>query len=86
MQCFREAGNMASGGCAPIKREPENCQMRIRKPDTDMYLGLQKLPPAMAYVPEQMLSQTFSLDYALQVGTIFPELCKPFCGKRGMKR
>ncbi|MFQ7549658.1 MAG: spore coat associated protein CotJA [Blautia marasmi] len=26
---------------------------------------------------------TFELCKALQMGTIFPELCKPFCGKRG---
>ncbi|MBP7906433.1 MAG: spore coat associated protein CotJA, partial [Blautia sp.] len=24
--------------------------------------------------------------YALSVGTIFPQLCKPFCGKRGIRR
>ena len=26
------------------------------------------------------------LQYALNVGTIFPQLCKPFCGKRGVRR
>ena len=28
----------------------------------------------------------FELKKALQVGTIFPELCKPFCGRRGGRR
>jgi hypothetical protein len=51
-----------------------------------MYDGLRGLPLAMAYVPMQRFGKTFSLDYALRAGTIFPELCKPFCGKRGMKR
>ncbi len=36
----------------------------------------------MAYVPYQEFAPTFELKKALQVGTIFPELCKPFCGRR----
>ena len=39
---------------------------------------------AMAYVPWQRFSQTYDLSKALCVGTIFPELDKPFCGKRGV--
>ena len=42
--------------------------------------------PAMAYVPCQEFAPTFELQKALQVGTIFPELCKPFCGRRGGRR
>lgn len=41
------------------------------------------MPLAMAYVPWQTLHHTFELNKALQVGTIFPDLCKPFCGRRG---
>lgn len=41
---------------------------------------------AMAYVPFQDYQKTYDLCHALQVGTIFPELCKPFCGKRGKKK
>jgi len=41
---------------------------------------------AMAYVPWQTFHDTFKLDKALQAGTIFPELCKPFCGRRGGAR
>lgn len=41
------------------------------------------MPLAMAYVPWQTFSHTFELCKAFQAGTIFPELCKPFCGKRG---
>ena len=41
------------------------------------------MPIAMAYVPKQKYGELFDLSKALQVGTIFPELCKPFCGKGG---
>ena len=44
------------------------------------------MPVAMAYVPWQHYSQTYELCKALQVGTIFPELNKPFCGKRGIRK
>ncbi|HJB27869.1 MAG TPA: spore coat associated protein CotJA [Candidatus Blautia faecavium] len=49
---------------------------------TSMYQHLSSFPLAMAYVPEQSFSETFKLSYALQAGTIFPDLCKPFCGRR----
>lgn len=40
-------------------------------------------PLAMAYVPWQRLTQTFdNLDEAFLKGTIFPELYKPFDGRR----
>lgn len=41
------------------------------------------LPLAMVYCPMQEFNTTYELGKALQMGTIFPELCKPFCGKRG---
>ncbi|HJB30175.1 MAG TPA: spore coat associated protein CotJA [Candidatus Blautia faecavium] len=40
----------------------------------------------MAYVPRQVFSDTFQLSYGLCAGTIFPDLCKPFCGRGGMCR
>ena len=45
-----------------------------------------QFPLAMAYVPWQRFGQTYDLSKALCVGTIFPELDKPFCGKRGKCR
>jgi hypothetical protein len=39
-------------------------------------------PIAMAYVPMQTFQTTYDLTRGLEVGTIFPELHKPFCGKR----
>lgn len=44
-----------------------------------------EFPAAMAYVPWQYLTQTFeNLDEAFNEGTIFPELWKPFEGRRDM--
>lgn len=53
---------------------------------SSMYSHLSHLPVAMAYVPCQIFTQTYDTPYALMAGTIFPDLCKPFCGKRGMMR
>ncbi|MCI9417512.1 MAG: spore coat associated protein CotJA [Eubacterium sp.] len=38
---------------------------------------------AMAYVPVQRFQNVYELDAALQHGTIFPELNKPFTGWKG---
>ena len=54
-----------------------NCFVKNRN---DMLEGL---PLAMGYVPMQHYDQIFDLGKGLKMGTIFPELCLPFCGKRG---
>lgn len=42
-----------------------------------------RFPVAMAYVPWQHLSQIYeNLEEAYRTGTIFPELDKPFTGRR----
>jgi hypothetical protein len=38
---------------------------------------------AMAYVPWQQFTSTYEPQKALMVGTIFPELDKPFVGRAG---
>lgn len=53
------------------------------RPKRDPLAGL---PVAMAYVPWQYYHETFEPCKALPLGTIFPELYKPFCGKRGVCR
>ncbi len=40
--------------------------------------------PAMAYVPFQQYNTTYAPEKGLEMGTIFPELDKPFLGG-GMK-
>lgn len=45
-----------------------------------------RFPVAMAYVPWQQLCNVYEdLDEALQNGTLFPELNKPFTGRRCCK-
>ena len=65
----------------------ENCSCKMpgtgNSTDQEMYAHLRHLIPAMAYVPCQEFAPTFELKKALQAGTIFPELCQPFCGRRG---
>ena len=59
------------------------------KPGSDMALSpsdsLAGYPLAMAYVPWQYLRSSYEPDKALKTGTIFPELDKPFLGKRGCR-
>lgn len=45
--------------------------------------ALRGMPLAMAYVPWQYWNKTYELDKALCIGTIFPELDKPFLGYQG---
>ncbi|MDO5539437.1 MAG: spore coat associated protein CotJA [Eubacteriales bacterium] len=59
------------------------CKMRESKSMCHHDDPIAGMPLAMAYVPWQTFHHTFETCKALQVGTIFPELCKPFCGKRG---
>ncbi len=47
----------------------------------------EKFPVAMAYVPWQKLDKIYEdLDDAFHEGTLFPELNKPFYGRRCVKR
>lgn len=50
-----------------------------------MYGHADQMVPAMAYVPMQKWEGTFDPGKGLEMGTIFPSLCRPFCGrgKRG---
>lgn len=73
--------------CAACRPYNNTCGMnkpcRDRRVEAD---SMENLPLAMAYVPYQKFSDTFQLNYALSVGTIFPDLCKPFCGRRCLCR
>lgn len=43
---------------------------------------LKNLPLAMAYVPFQKIEGTYTQEEALKAGTLFPNLDKPFLGRR----
>ncbi len=47
--------------------------------------GFEQMPIAMAYVPWQRFGRLYELDKALQTGTIFAELDKPFTGRGGKR-
>lgn len=78
--------NIPDRGCNCGAQPKTYCSCHMpgaASPNAEMFSHLKHLPLAMAYVPCQEFKTTFDLCYALNVGTIFPELCKPFCGKRG---
>lgn len=50
--------------------------------ERDMLYGV---PLAMGYVPWQNFECTYEPAQALKAGTIFPELDKPFFGRRGVR-
>lgn len=52
----------------------------------NIYHHVDQMPLAMAYVPMQKYDVTYDPCKALMLGTAFPELCKPFCGKRGVRK
>jgi len=82
--CGENNGNRM--GCGPLGDIPQlNWQggSAGRASGFDaMYLG--SLPLASAYIPYQQWKTTYTLEGALQRGTIFPELDLPFEG--GMRR
>jgi hypothetical protein len=45
----------------------------------------QEMPPAMAYVPYQQWQKPYDPEAALDRGTIFPCLDKPFIGEEAVK-
>ncbi|GLB32264.1 hypothetical protein LAD12857_41870 [Lacrimispora amygdalina] len=40
--------------------------------------NIDRYPVAMAYVPWQRWQEPYSVDTAIEMGTIFPDLFKPF--------
>lgn len=48
---------------------------------------IEEFPIGMTYVPWQQLKNIYeNLEEAYRFGTIFPELTKPFTGRRGVGR
>lgn len=73
----------------PVPYVPANaCECRRLEngcPDTHDHFP-SHMPPAMAYVPWQNWKDVYDPCKALEAGTIFAELDKPFLGKGGMRR
>lgn len=66
----------------PAAYQQDSCRCHRESSRRADSMPLSEMPVAMAYVPWQTFGETFDLCKALQVGTIFPELCLPFCGIR----
>ena len=65
--------------------------MESRKTDTcDMTIEVSPLPKnpvvGMAYVPFQQFGALYSAEKGFSAGTVFPDLDKPFLGKRGVSK
>lgn len=65
----------------PARSGMQQCPCGGRLPDP-----VGNMQVAMAYVPWQCFKNVYEPDKALQYGTIFPELNKPFYGKGGCPR
>lgn len=68
---------MQNHNCSQQERTARSCQQTF---------DMNNMPIAMAYVPWQHFHTTYEVDKALAYGTIFPELNKPFYGRRGVNR
>ena len=69
--------NQQNYNCMP---QPTPCR-DICPPMPPREMCLSDVPLAMAYVPFQIWNKTYDLDKALQAGTLFPCLDKPFMGR-----
>ena len=72
--------NCDSCGTSRMERNCDDCEDCRQKRDE-----LRGLPLAMAYVPWQEFGCTYEPMQGMHTGTIFPELDKPFYGRRGMR-
>ena len=69
--------NQQNCNCMAPPMQPMPCAQHM--PPRDIFHDNVSL--AMAYVPWQIWNTTYDLDKALQVGTLFPCLDKPFMGR-----
>lgn len=85
MQCRRRLAQTACPA-ASIPSPAGECRCRMDGcPDTHDHFPAD-MPPAMAYVPWQKWRDLYEPCKALERGTIFKELDKPFLGKGGLRR
>ena len=79
--CTQSGGCAQSGGCSQSAGRSPSDERTQRENNSCSEFVI-----AMAYVPWQYFNTVYDPDKALQAGTIFPELDKPFFGGRGMTR
>jgi len=73
-KCMMNQNSMMSQSGMMMQKKKDECMQ-------------QQFPVAMAYVPWQFLDKIYeNLDEAMFIGTIFPELDKPFMWKGGCCR
>ena len=90
-QMRRGCGRPYNTTCGMGNQREMSCTRRTmtEKPaisGKEMYTHVDHMEPAMPHGPYQDFTTTYDLGYALKVGTVFPQLCKPFCGKRGKQK
>ena len=62
----------------------QNCYCNNKMQKRIQYNNFDNLSLAMAYVPWQKWQSVYEPEKAINIGTIFPELNKPFTGRRGV--
>lgn len=86
---YNRSQGMRSSGCG--QNCAQTCTQNNNRTSRSSERIVQKinwmdLPLAMGYVPCQKYGELFDLCKGFHLGTIFPDLCKPFCGKGGRCR
>ena len=62
----------------------QNCNCNNKMQKRIQYNNFDNLSLAMAYVPWKKWQSVYEPEKAINIGTIFPELNKPFTGRRGV--
>lgn len=84
--CRQQTTNRRMSDCPANSPRVDACPITSSpKParHTEAFNKIDTFPLGIAYVPMQHYDQMFPLSRGLKEGTIFPELCLPFCGRRG---
>ena len=83
MNGYQMRNNMAQNrqGCGCSNAKQDNCN---NVHDCDIETApVDRMAPGMAYVPWQKWEDIYCMEKALERGTIFEQLDKPFIGGRG---
>ncbi len=80
---YNKSNTMPAEGCGAKTNCSCTSSMDCPAKADTQHIHWGDLPIAMGYVPFQKYCSIFDLKKGLSVGTIFPELYKPFRGKGG---